>query len=118
MTTLNVASKANQASTLPALLVAAFVRETNSDATLKINYEDVDILKSGDNASVELVKENNDSICGSKDVIEELLSTYSSLQGKHENLVSVIKSHLLCEDSFSLDQGMARPSASLLPHRL
>ena len=118
MTTLNVASKANQASTLPALLLATFVRETNSDATLKISYEDVDILKSGDNASVEIVQEDKASIYGSKDVIEELLSTYSSLQEKHENLVRVVKSHLLYEDSFLLDQGMVRPSASLLPHRL
>ena len=118
MTTLKVASKANQATTLPALLVAAFVRESNSDATLKINHEEVDILNSGDNASVALVQENKASIYGSKDVIEELLSTYSSLEGKHGNLVRVVRSHLLYEDSIFLDQGMARPSASLLPHRL
>ena len=89
MTTLNIASKANQASTLPALLIATYVNESDSNATININIEDVDILKSSDKASVELVQGSSASKYGCENVISELLSTYSFLQGKHMDLVGV-----------------------------
>lgn len=91
MATLNIASKANQATTLPALLVANYAKESDSKATINVRFEDVDILKSGDKASVELVQGNTAPTYGFGNVIKELLSTFSFLQAKHADLVCAFK---------------------------
>lgn len=87
MATLNIASMANQATTLPALLVARYIKESDPDVSFSINLEEVEILKSGDKASVELVQRSSASSFGSENVIGELLSTYHLLQGKNTDLV-------------------------------
>lgn len=87
MTTLNIASKANQATTLPALLVANYAKESDSKATVNVHLEDVDVLKSGDKASVELVQGSSSPAYGCENVINELLSTFSFLQGKQADSV-------------------------------
>lgn len=91
MTTLNIASKANHATTLPALLVANYAKESDLKATINVHFEDIDILKSGDKASVELVQGNSAPTYGCGKVIKELLSTFSFLQGKHADLVCAFK---------------------------
>lgn len=87
MATLNIALKANQASALPALLVATYSQRSSTDATLNINYKDTETLEPDAQASVELEQGASASIYGCENVINELLSNYTSLQGKHENLV-------------------------------
>ena len=88
MSTLNVASKANQATTLPALLVVHYIKECDPSVSIDIKIEDVDTLKSGDKASIELAQGSSSSIYGCKEIIDELLNTYSFLQAKNENTVS------------------------------
>lgn len=90
MLTLNIASKANQASTLPAILVAHYAQECDRSLSIKVNYEDVDTLKSTDKATVEFTRGDSTTIYGCKEVIGELMSTHSSLQAKNENTVSAI----------------------------
>ena len=89
MATLKLATKANQASTLPALLVATFAKESESNASITVNFEDVDFLKSDNSASVELSRENLPSVYSSEKVISELLSIYPFLQGNTTKLVRV-----------------------------
>jgi len=91
MKTLNIASKANQAGTLPALLIANYVNQCDSNAAIEIHFEDIDSLKSDDKSSVELVQGNSASTDGCESVINELLSTFSFLQGNHADLVSALK---------------------------
>ena len=89
MATLTVASKANQASTLPALLVATFAKESDPNVSMNVNFEDVDVLKSDSLASVELTRENLSSVYSCEKVINELLSFYPFLQGKTTKLVRI-----------------------------
>lgn len=87
MTTLNIASKASQATTLPVLLVASYANESDPNASITVKFNEVDTLKSGDGASVELILGNDSPTYGSEKVIEDILVAYPFLQGKHENLV-------------------------------
>ena len=89
MTTLNIASKANQATTLPALLVAQCAKESDPNASININFDEVEALKTGDKATVELVIGNGSSSYGSEHVISELISAYPFLQGKHVDSVGL-----------------------------
>ena len=90
MATLNIASKANQASSLPALLVTSYAKESDSNASIEINLEDVDVLRSSDKASAELIRGNLPSVYNGEDIINELLSFYPFLQGKHAELVRAL----------------------------
>lgn len=90
MSTLNVASKANQATTLPALLVAHYAKECDQSVSIDIKIEDVDTLKSGDKTPIELAQGSSSFTCGCKEVIDELIKTYPFLQAKNENTVSAI----------------------------
>ena len=87
MAHLTVASKANQATTLPALLVASYANQTDPNVSINIKIEDLDKLDSGDGASVELVLKNESPKHGSEQVVGELIGTYRFLQGKHEDSV-------------------------------
>ena len=89
MATLNVASRANQASTLPALLVAQYAKERDHTVSINFNIEDVDTLKSSDGATVELVEESGKSVYGCRAVVDKLLSAHPDIQGKNDNTVSV-----------------------------
>ncbi|MCJ1467515.1 hypothetical protein MMC07_006140 [Pseudocyphellaria aurata] len=86
-TVINIASKANQAITLPALLVAFYVKEFCPNASITANFDEVEILNAGDGASVELIFGNDSPIYGPEKVIEKFLVAYPSITGKHENLV-------------------------------
>ena len=87
MTTLNVASKANQATTIPALLVAQYAKEADPNASINIKFDEVEAFKTGDKATVELAVGNGTSSYGSEHVISELMSAYPFLQGKHMDSV-------------------------------
>ena len=88
MATLNVASKANQAKSVPALLVAARVNDLDPNASIKINFQDADSLKSGDGEAVELVLGNESPVYSSEKAIASLMQNYSILQGKNESFVN------------------------------
>lgn len=88
MSTLNVASKANQAATLPAVLVAQYAKECDPNASVNIKFEEVETLKSGDESSVELIVGSGTSVYGFEQVVRGLIETFPYLQGKNENVVS------------------------------
>ena len=83
MATLNIASKANQATTFPALLLAHYAKEADPNSSINIRFEEVDRLSAGNNATVEIVVGSGISTYGSEKVIHDLLETYPFLQGKH-----------------------------------
>lgn len=82
MATLNIASKANQATIFPALLVAYYAKEADPNASININFEELEAHKSSEKATVELVLSNAAPIYGSEDVISSLIETYPFLRGK------------------------------------
>lgn len=88
MSTLNVASKADQAATLPAVLVAQYAKECDPNASINIKFEEVETLKSGDGANVELIIGSGTSIYGFEQVIRRLIETFPYLQGKNDKAVS------------------------------
>ena len=92
MVALKIATKANQAFTLPALLVARFAKEQNRNVFIDVHFEDVDTLKPNENALIELHQESKSSTSGSQEVINELISTFSLCQGKNEKIVSYVRS--------------------------
>ena len=118
MSTLNVASKANQATTLPALLVVHYAKQCDQSVSIDIKIEDVDTLKSSEKAYVELAQGSGSSTCGCKEVIDELMNTYPFLQAKNEKTVSAIteKPKVLEIDSI-IGQRMARAYCFLLTYR-
>ena len=95
MTTLNIASKANQATTIPALLVAQYAKEADPNASININFDEVEALKTGDKATVELAIGNGTSSYGPEHAISELMSAYPFLQGKHVDSVRLKCSELV-----------------------
>ena len=90
MTTLHIASKANQATTLPALLVASYVKESAKDAAVDIRFEELESLKSEYKASVELVLGSATPVYGSEQSIHNLVKAFPFLRGKNENLVRIV----------------------------
>lgn len=96
MATLNVASKANQAATLPAVLVTQYAKESDPNASININFEEIDNLKSGDEATVELVQGMETSKYGTVQVIKSLLEVYPFLQGKDVELVKSMQGRSIC----------------------
>ena len=89
MATLNIASKANQATTFPALLAAHYVNEADPNSSVKVNFEEVDTLKTEDNLTVEIVVGSGTSTYGSEKVIDCLVETYPFLRGNHDASVGL-----------------------------
>lgn len=87
MAKLTVACSANQATTLPAVLVASYAKFSDPNASINITFQDVESLHAGDEVALELVFTKESPIYGTDQIIEKLLETYSSLNVKHENLV-------------------------------
>lgn len=94
MATVNIASKANQAKSLPTLLVAARVNNLDPNASINMNFQDADTLKSGGGEAVELVLGTDSPVYGSEKAIASLIQAYPILKGKDETLVN---SKLHCE---------------------
>ena len=87
MATLDIASKANQATTFPALLVAHYAKEADPNSSINVNFEEVDTLKARDDATVEITVGTGTSEYGSEKVINVLVEAYPFLQGKNDKLV-------------------------------
>lgn len=87
MSTINIASKANQAITLPVVLVAQYAKESDPNTSININFEEIEALKSGDHAAVELMIGSGTSTYGFESVISGLIQTYPFFQGKNEKAV-------------------------------
>ena len=87
MATLNIASKANQATTFPALLVAHYAKEADPNSSINVIFEEVDTLKAQENATVEITVGTGTSAYGSEKVIDVLVEAYPFLQGKNDTLV-------------------------------
>lgn len=87
MATLNIASKANQATTFPALLVAHYAKEADPNSSINVNFEEVDTLKAQENATVEITVGTGTSAYGSEKVIDVLVEAYPFLQGKNDTNV-------------------------------
>ena len=87
MATLNVASKANQATIFPALLVAHYAKEADPNSSINVNFEEVDTLKARDSNTVEIVVGSGTSTYGSEKVIDVLVEAFPFLQGKNGILV-------------------------------
>ena len=85
--TLNLATKANQATTLPSLLIVHYAQESNPNTSIDVKFEEVETLKSDDKASVKFVVGSGVSTYGGEPSIEALTDTYTFLQGKHQELV-------------------------------
>ena len=102
MATLTLASKANQATTFPTLLVASYAKESSKHAALNINFDEVEYLKSGNNAFVELVLGSATPIYGSEKAISNLMEAFPFLQGKNGSLVKewIHKSTDFCSTDF------------------
>ena len=93
MASVVVASKANQATTLPAVLIAQYAAESDPNANIQIKYEEVDRLKAGDDAAIEVTIGTEPSKYGSHDAIKSLSVVYPFLKGK--NIESVILNKML-----------------------
>ena len=88
MATLNIASRANQASTFPALLIAHHAKALDPNAATRVKFEDVDSLESANKAAIELVVDTGSAYYGSEKVIKGLVDAYTCLQSKNDGLVS------------------------------
>lgn len=117
MTTINIASKANQATTIPALLVAQYAKEADSNASINVNFDEVEALKTGDKAAVELVIGNGTSSYGSEHVISELMSAYPFLQGKHVDSVRLKSPVLFISKLTITDERMVEQDSIILSYR-
>ena len=91
MTTINIASKANQATTFPALLVSTNVNEADPKSQITINFGDVETLQSQKDATVEFLLDGSEPKYGSDQVIGSLLERYPVLQGKSQEQVCFLK---------------------------
>ena len=87
MANLNIASRANQAVTFPALLLAARANDADPNAIINIKFEDVDKLKGGDGAVAELILGTSSPVFGTEKIIASLITSYASLQEKQEENV-------------------------------
>lgn len=84
---MNIASKANQATTFPALLVASYAQETSKNGTVNIKFDEVESLKTGEQISVKTVAGTDAPVHGPESAISKLIATFDTLKSKHESLV-------------------------------
>ncbi|KAL8757507.1 MAG: hypothetical protein Q9184_004187 [Pyrenodesmia sp. 2 TL-2023] len=87
MVALTIASKANQATTLPALLVAENANDFEPNAKIDIKFQDVETLQNADKSGLELEISDKSSVYSPTEVIRELLRLFAFWQGKNDNLV-------------------------------
>jgi glutamyl-tRNA synthetase len=86
MATLTIASKANQATTLPALLVASYANESDPNVSITLKFEEVEVLEPKD-SPVDLIVGNDPPIHGFPSCLDKLAQEYPVLSGKHDDLV-------------------------------
>ena len=87
MAALTIASKGDQAKTLPALLVAQYAKESDSNATIDVSFKDADKLTSEAGTALELKLRKSAPLYDPKEIIQSLLESFQLLQDKNEVLV-------------------------------
>ncbi|KAI4141009.1 MAG: hypothetical protein LQ341_003640 [Variospora aurantia] len=87
MAALNIASKANQAITLPALLVAEYAREADPNVKIVIEFKDVEVLDSSEKGELRFAMTGKPPVFASSQVIRELLQGFPFWQDHSEDLV-------------------------------
>jgi glutamyl-tRNA synthetase len=87
MASLLIATKANQATTFPVLLIASFANESNPSAKITFDFEEVDKLSCGNGAALELKTGPENSIYDPEKAVAALLAQYPSLQDKKADQV-------------------------------
>ncbi|KAL9016666.1 MAG: hypothetical protein Q9185_005993 [Variospora sp. 1 TL-2023] len=87
MAALTIASKANQAMTLPALLVAQYAREADPNVKIVIEFKDVEVLDSSEKSELEFAMTGKPPVFASSQAIRELLQGFPFWQGHSEDLV-------------------------------
>ena len=87
MATVRVASEANQATTVPALLVASYANEADPNSSINVKFEEVENLESGNKAVIELVEASNTPVYGSEEIIRTIVAAHPIIQGKDKSLV-------------------------------
>ncbi|KAA6406520.1 MAG: glutamyl-tRNA synthetase [Lasallia pustulata] len=88
MASLILASKANQAILLPALLAATYANDSDPNVSINIQFEDAESLKQAEGATAELTLGSDAPTRGSENAVARLVEAYPSLQGKHTKLVN------------------------------
>ena len=109
MATLTIASKANQATSVPALLVVAWLIELDPNASVRVEFQDTDTLRNRKSDAVELTLGTEGPTYGSDHVIDSLLHSFALLQGRDESLVSRHYTVWTCAVLIYIDQRMASP---------
>lgn len=86
---LTIATTANQASTLPPLLVAAFVNQKAGKVVVTIIYKDGDTLNPSDKTAVAaFVQGSDEPVYGSQNIVKRLTEGFpDTLRGKQNELV-------------------------------
>ncbi|KAI4193796.1 MAG: hypothetical protein LQ348_002774 [Seirophora lacunosa] len=87
MAALTVASKANQAITLPVLLVAQYIKEADPNVKIDVEFKDVDVLGSPAKSELEFVSTGKPPVFASSQVIRDLLQAFPFWQRQSEDLV-------------------------------
>lgn len=89
MAELVIATKANQATLLPALLVASSVNESLGRPEIKFRFEEADTLPESDGKTIEFTAGGKEAY-GTENVINELRTAFPFLRGKDEKQVIVL----------------------------
>lgn len=82
-----LATRANGAALLPALLIATSVNEARPSPLVTVTYEDAAVLPDGDNAVVKFTGPSGNPVYGTDNAIKELRTAFPFLKGKNEKLV-------------------------------
>ena len=117
MATLTVCSKANQATILPALLVASYANESDPNANITIKIEEVDKLPVGDNSTISLTPSTGEALFNSATIIQHLASSHTLLQAASSAQVNEWLSRLIAfvpNDFKSLEPALLELDSHLL----
>jgi len=90
MATVEIATKADQATTFPTLLVASYIKNSDANASIEINFKDAKSLESqgdGEIVSMGLILNEKSFKYNSQRTIRGLLEKYPLLQSKKPDLV-------------------------------
>ena len=82
-----LAVKAPQSDLIPALLAATYVERSKPDATLSINFDDVNAVRSGGGAAVELTNVPDGTAAGGEQVLRKLLQIHPELKSRNDAAV-------------------------------
>ena len=85
---LKVATRANQASLLPVILVATSINEARPSPVISITYEDTALLHEGEKAIVEFTGVSGTPVYGTEKAIQELRQNFPFLTSKEGKLVN------------------------------